>query len=109
MAPEMRVSNFSWGNTMFKNTLFVVMGSLVALSAFSADMANVAKSIPLEDGSTVYVFKNGKMGMEDKLGRSKRMKPGHLMKTKDGGMLTMVGDEVMRVESLRMEAKGGGN
>ena len=35
---------------MFKKTLFVVTGSLVAMSAFSADMANVKKSIPLEDG-----------------------------------------------------------
>ena len=94
---------------MFKKTLFVVTGSLVAMSAFSADMANVKKSIPLEDGSTVYVFKDGKMGMEDKLGRSTRMKPGHVMKTKDGGKLIMVGDEVMRVESLLKEHSSSGN
>ena len=94
---------------MFKKTLFVVTGSLVAMSVFSADMANVKKSIPLEDGSTVYVFKDGKMGMEDKLGRSTRMKPGHVMTTKDGGKLIMVGDEVMRVESLLKEHSSSGN
>lgn len=70
---------------------------------------NVVKSIPLENGSTVFVFKDGKMGMEDKMGRSTRMKPGHVMKAKDGTRLMMVGDEVMRVESLLAEKKGGGN
>lgn len=70
---------------------------------------NVVKSIPLENGSTVLVFKDGKMGMEDKFGRSTRMKPGQLMKAKDGTSLVMVGDEVMRVESLLTDKKGGGN
>ncbi len=91
---------------MFKKTLFLITGSLVAMSVFSADMATVQKSFPLEDGSTVYVFKDGKMGMEDKLGRAKRMKPGHVMKTKNGEKLMMVGDEVVRVESLLLESKG---
>lgn len=70
---------------------------------------NAIKSIPLENGSTVFVFKDGKMGMEDKMGRSTRMKPGQVMKAKDGTTLMMVGDEVMRVESLLTERKGGGN
>ena len=69
---------------------------------------DVVKSIPLENGSTVFVFKDGKMGMEDKMGRSTRMKPGHVMKAKDGTSLMMVGDEVMRVESLLTERKGAG-
>ena len=67
------------------------------------------KSIPLENGSTVFVFKDGKMGMEDKMGRPTRMKPGHVMKAKDGTALAMVGNEVMRVESLLTEKKGGPN
>lgn len=67
------------------------------------------QSIPLEDGSTVYVFKDGKMGMEDKNGRSKRMKAGHVMKAKDGTRLVMIGDEVMRVDSLLTEKRGGSN
>lgn len=92
---------------MLKSTLFIT-GSLFALSAFSVDMANVAKSINLEDGSTVYVFKDGKMGMEDKAGRSTRMNPGQVMKAKDGTTLMMVGDEVMRVESILKERSGPG-
>jgi hypothetical protein len=67
------------------------------------------KSIPLEDGSTVYVFKDGKMGMEDKNGRPMKMKPGHVMKAKDGTSLAMVGNEMMRVESLLEDKKGRGS
>ena len=81
---------------MFKKTLFIVTGSLVAMSAFSADMANVKKSIPLEDGSTVYVFKDGKMGMEDRLGNAVSMKEGQAMEARNGQPVTMVGNEIAR-------------
>ena len=40
------------------------------------------------------------MGMENKYGRSVRMKPGTIMQTKSGERLIMIGDEVARVESL---------
>ena len=39
--------------------------------------------------------------MEDKLGRAKRMEPGQVMETKDGQKVIMIGDEVMRVDSLK--------
>lgn len=86
---------------MFRKILIVVASSMVALSAFAVDTGNVKKSFELKDGSTVYIFKDGKMGMEDKLGRPTRMKPGQVMEAKDGQKLIMIGDEVMRVESLR--------
>lgn len=79
------------------------MLATLALSVFAADMSQVEKMIELKDGSTLYVFKNGKMGMENKLGRPSRMKPGATMETKDRQKLIMVGDEVMRVESLRSQ------
>lgn len=86
---------------MFKKILIIAASSMVALSAFAVDQGNVQKSIELKDGSTVYIFKDGKMGMEDKLGRAIRMKPGKVMEAKDGQKLIMIGDEVMRVESLQ--------
>lgn len=90
---------------MFKKILIFAASSMVALSAFAVDQNDVEKSIPMKDGSTVYVFKDGKMGMEDKLGRAKRMKKrgqvGQVMETKDGQKLIMIGDEVMRVDSLK--------
>ena len=74
--------------------------AMVAMSAFAVDLNQVEKSFPLKDGSTVYIFKGGKMGMEDKNGRAARMQPGVAMETKDGQRLVMIGDEVMQVNSL---------
>ena len=74
--------------------------SLVSMSALAVDMTNVQTAIPLKDGSTLYIFKDGKMGMEDKLGRPQSMKQGQLMETKDGKKIIMTGNEVWRVEEL---------
>lgn len=93
---------------MFKKMSLVIAGSCAALSAFAVDTSKVEKSIELKDGSTVYLFKDGKMGMEDKVGRAVRMKEGHVMETKDGQRIIMVGDEVARLESiLRADQRGG--
>ena len=54
------------------------------------------KSIELKDGSTVHIFKDGKMGMEHKFGRAVAMKPGQVMETKDGKKIDMKGNEVER-------------
>jgi hypothetical protein len=74
--------------------------SAVTATAFAVDAAQVEKSIELKDGSTVYIFKDGKMGMEDKLGRAVRMKKDTVMEAKDGQKIIMHGDEVMRLDSL---------
>lgn len=85
---------------MFKKMLVVIAGTVVALSAFAVDASKVEKSIELKDGSTIYLFKDGKMAMESKLGKVVRMKEGHVMETKDGEKVIMVGDEVARLESI---------
>ena len=85
---------------MFKKMLIVAAGSMVALSAFAVDASKVEKSIELKDGSTVYLFKDGKMGMENKLGKVIRMKEGRVMETKDGQRIIMIGNEVARLDSL---------
>ncbi|EXI75182.1 MAG: Copper resistance protein K precursor [Candidatus Accumulibacter appositus] len=48
------------------------------------------------------------MGMEDKLGRSIRMKKDTVMETKDGQKIIMHGDEVMRLDNLLKEGHTGG-
>lgn len=83
-----------------KKTLLVAALSMVAVSAQAVDRSQVQKSIELKDGSTVYVFKDGKMGMEDKMGRSTYMESGHVMETKDGKKIIMNGNEIWRVEEL---------
>jgi hypothetical protein len=89
--------------TMMSNRILATTVSavaLVAISAFAVDLSQIEKSIPLKDGSTVYVLKSGKMGMEDKYGRAARMQPGVTMETKDGQRIVMIGDEVMQVSAL---------
>jgi len=88
----------------------LITSLLVALSAstFAADAALVDKSIPLKDGSTVYIFKDGKMGMEDRYGRAVRMKENQVMVTKDGQKIMMHGDEVMRLDNYLHEGHRGG-
>ncbi len=91
-----------------KKMLITMAGSLVALSAYAVDASQVEKSIELKDGSTVYLFKDGKMGMENKMGKAVRMKEGQVMETKDGQKIIMIGDEVARLESiLHADHRGG--
>lgn len=85
---------------MLKKLLMVVAMSAVTATAFAVDAAQVEKSIELKDGSTVYIFKDGKMGMEDKLGRAVRMKKDTVMEAKDGQKIIMHGDEVMRLDNI---------
>lgn len=72
---------------------------LSGLSAFAVDREGIERSIQLKDGSTVHVFKDGKMAMEDKLGRPSRTKPDQTMQTTDGQSMTMKGDEVARLSN----------
>lgn len=77
----------------------VAMGAVTA-TAFAVDLAEVEKYIHLKDGSTVYIFKDGKVAMEDKLGNAVRMKQNEVMETNDGKKIMMHGDEVMRLNNL---------
>ena len=85
---------------MLKKLLAVIAMIAVTGSAFAVDASQVAKSIALKDGSTVYVYKDGKMGMEDKYGRAVYMDPGHAMETKDGKKIIMIGNEIYRVDEI---------
>ncbi|RXZ44415.1 periplasmic Cu(I)/Cu(II)-binding protein CopK [Crenobacter cavernae] len=94
---------------MVKKLFMIAALCAVTAPAFASDAARAAAKqvIELKDGSTLYVFKDGKMSMENKYGRSMRMKPGHVMETKDGQKIMMHGDEVMRLDSLLQEGHQG--
>ncbi len=79
----------------------------VATATFAADEANVDKKFELKDGSIVYVFKDGKMSMENKIGRVVSMKSGHVMETKDGQKIMMVGNELARLDLIKSSHRGG--
>lgn len=94
---------------MLKMLTMAVALTLAATGAAAAETTNVDKSFVLKDGTTVYVFKDGKMAMEDRLGRTVVMKPGQVMQTTDGQTLVMIGNEVARLDWIRKTRLGGGN
>lgn len=85
---------------MLKKLVIASAAGAFSLAAFALDHANIEKSIQLKDGSTVHIFKDGKMAMENPDGRPARMKEGHIMETKEGQKIMMKGDEVWRLEPL---------
>ncbi|WP_136420414.1 CopK family periplasmic copper-binding protein [Herbaspirillum sp. ST 5-3] len=93
---------------MLKKIAVVIAGGVVAVSAFAWDDGGIEKSIELKDGSTVHVFKDGKMGMENPYGLVTSMDEGHTMVTKDGKTIVMKGNETARLSlALRPEYRGG--
>lgn len=95
---------------MWKNVLLVAVMSAAAGSVFADDAARAAakKVIAMKDGSTLYIFKDGKMAMEDKYGRATGIKKGVVMETKDGQKIILHGNEVMRLDSLLKEGHVSG-
>jgi hypothetical protein len=91
---------------MFRKLIIVAALGAASAAAFAVNTYDVQQTITLKDGSTVYVFKDGTMSMEDKLGRVARMKPGHVMETRDGQKIIMVGDEVARLEAIGRIKRG---
>ena len=88
---------------MLKKTLLVVALSALTTLAIAADdnARSAAKQvIDLQDGSTAYVFANGKMAVENKFGHAVVTKPGTILQTADRGTITMAGDEVGYLNSL---------
>jgi len=78
---------------MMKSALLVALATAVVSTAALA-VNEPKESYELKDGSTVYVFANGKMGMADKNGRVKAMKEGEVMELKDGRKLIMKDNEL---------------
>ena len=90
---------------MRKKLAVAIAATILSLPAFAqvsasytTDTLQVAKTIALKDGSSVTVYEDGKMAMEDRFGRSISMKPGQVMETRDDGKVVMTGNETYRVE-----------
>ena len=93
-------------NKLLKQLLMVTVLSTAAVSVLAVSTDQVEKSIPLKNGSTLHILKGGKMAMEDKLGKAVSMKAGEVMETKDGKMIMMHGNELMRLDKYLQEGKG---
>ena len=92
-----------------KKLLLIAILSTAAISAMAVDSTLVEKSIALDNGSTVYFFKNGKMAMEDQKGRVVPMKNNEIMTTKDGQKIMMHGNEVSTLTNIFRANSGGPN
>jgi len=92
---------------MFKKILLVAAISILAAPAFALDEGQFQKVVELKDGSTVYIFKDGKMAMENRYGHVENMAPGHVMEAKDGQKITMQGDSVARLHTILTLDRGG--
>lgn len=79
--------------------LFVA--GLVSPAIAFDNLEYVSQVVELKDGSTLYIFKDGKMGMESSRGQIVYMRPGAVMEAKDGRKIVMKGNEVWRVEELK--------
>lgn len=92
---------------MYKEIAFAAFTSVASLCTFAADMSDIAKSYELKDGSTLHVFKDGKMGMENRFGRAVSMKEGQVMETKDSTKITTKGNEVFRLDAVLNKDRRG--
>jgi hypothetical protein len=91
----------------------VLVGAMVAgASSWAAETDKGERLIPLKDGTTLVVFKDGKMAMRDAKGRPLSMKESHPMETKDGKVIMMRGNELWRKTQSEKELedlyRGGG-
>lgn len=84
---------------MLRHILAATAIGMFALPALAADAQSVLKSMTLKDGSTVHVFGDGKMAMENAYGRVVPMNDGHVMIAKDGKNIAMNGNETARLEA----------
>ncbi|WP_439673207.1 Copper resistance protein K (plasmid) [Cupriavidus necator] len=92
---------------MYNKLAIAALSTVVSLSAIAADRSDIVKSYALRDGSTVHVFKDGKMGVENPFGRAVSVKEGQVLEAKDGTRITMKGNEVVRLDQvLNVDRRG---
>lgn len=89
-----------------------LLAATMLASPLIAWAAEGEREIPLKDGSTVVVYKDGKMAMRDSKGRVTPMAENHPMETKDGKVIMMKGNEIWRKTTTEKEReelyRGGG-
>jgi hypothetical protein len=79
------------------------------LPSFAGDAAAAAakEMINLKDGSTLYVFSDGKMALESKYGKAEFLMKGQTLQTADGRTIKADSNEIARLDSLLKQGHGG--
>ena len=85
-----------------------LMGA-ISLPSFAGDAAAAAakEMINLKDGSTLYVFSDGKMARESKYGKAEFLMKGQTLQTADGRTIKADSNEIARLDSLLKQGHGG--
>jgi predicted lipoprotein with Yx(FWY)xxD motif len=87
-------------------TRFTLAIALVAAGVSAPALARdalpqaVQQALVLKDGSTLYVFKDGKMAKQDRYGRAAYLKQGQMLELAEGRNVPAVGNEVARLDGL---------
>ena len=89
---------------MLKSIAIAAVFATVSLPALAENIGNapapqdwqIQKRVPLKDGTTLNVYKDGKTSMENKFGRAVSMPTGQTMESADGKRIEMKGNEVLR-------------
>lgn len=85
-----------------KTNILVAAFAIASSSAFAGHFAvEAAKEIiVLKDGGSLYIFPDGKMGKESRVGSSVYLKKGEVLEAADGRMITATSNEVARMTYL---------
>ena len=76
------------------------VGMALPALAHDALRQQATQIVALTDGSTLYVFRDGKMAKSDKFGRAVYLKDGEVLDAADGTKVAAVGNEVARLAHL---------
>lgn len=91
-----------------KTNLILIVATAAALSTMPAIARDTLPQVTtqtyeLRDGSTVYVFNDGKMAKEDRFGRAVPIASGEVLQLTDGRTIPAIGNEVGRLSVILSE------
>jgi hypothetical protein len=90
------------GATMIRKFNIVVLSLAATLPAFAMDAAQseAKQTVPLVNGETLNVFKDGNMAKANQFGRTAYLASGEVVQSVDGQKISTVGNEVARLDIL---------
>ncbi|GAB3183573.1 CopK family periplasmic copper-binding protein [Hydrogenophaga aquatica] len=79
--------------------------ALATSMTFASDAARDAakEMVPLRDGGTLFVFKDGTMAKQDAYGNAKYIKKGDVLEAADGKKIPVTSNEVARMHALTVK------
>jgi hypothetical protein len=90
---------------MIRKLSILVLSLAAVAPAFATDAARLEAQqvVALQNGETLYIFKDGKMANENKFGRPVYLSSGEVVQTADGKSITTMGNEVARLSVLSQQ------